>query len=218
MTDIVPAILTADETDFKEKLARVETFAPRVQIDVADGVFVPNTTLDPTALAPFETKLKIEIHLMVAHPEEFILRCDRLPLPLSAHTVAFHLEAADDARALIAAIREKGCVPGIAVNPETDWRTVEPFLPDIGLVLFLSVHPGFQGKGFVPETIGRIKAFRSKWPNVPVGVDGGIKRGTVPQVAALGVREIVVGSAIWNADVPEEEYRSLVLGAGAADE
>jgi len=217
MIEIIPAILTAEPADLDTKLFQVESFASGVQIDVADGNFVPNKTVDFHQVSKFESSLKFEIHLMAQDPQSYISVLKRvLPLPSERHRIIFHIEAAKNTELIFSKIKEAGFKSGLALNPGTDFQKIVPYINAVELVLFLGVEPGFQGHEFIPAVLGKIKKFKTSHPETLVGIDGGIKRENIKSIAASGVDEIVVGSEIWGAENPKDEYIKLKQLASAA--
>jgi ribulose-phosphate 3-epimerase len=218
MSEIIPAILSANPEDFDKKLFQVEQFSKRAQIDIADGQFVPNRTVDPQHISKLETKLKFEMHLMVKDPQSYISAIEKmLPHPNENHSIIFHIEATTKPEFTLDKIQEIGLKKGIALNPETTIEKIEPYLDKIDIILFLSVNPGFQGSKFIPEVLDKIKLFKKKCPDKLIGIDGGINRRNIKEVAALGVDEINIGSSIWAAENPKEEYNKLTQLAAIAE-
>ena len=98
---------------------------------------------------------------------------------------------------------------GLALNPKTSLSFIEPFVPSVDLVLFLSVEPGFQGRGFVASVLDKITEFRNRFPKVIIGIDGGVKLENFTFVAQSGVNEIVIGSGIWKTRDPAKTYEEF---------
>ena len=208
--EIVPAILTADKQDLKKKLAAVKTFAKKVQIDVADGVFVKNKTLAVSEFGVFEEGLAFEIHLMVSDPAASVAALESvLPGRSQGHLVIFHAEAVADAASVLQMIKKWGFKVGLAANPATPVKALTPFIDMADMILFLSVKPGFQGRLLVPSVLVKAADFKKKYPKKIVGLDGGITEENLKSAATTGVDEIVVGSAVWQAKNPKEEYNKL---------
>ena len=111
---------------------------------------------------------------------------------------------------VISAARRLGLSVGLAVNPETPVSAIKPFLNKIDGVLFLSVHPGFYGAKFIPEVLDKIRTLRHQQPDINIGIDGGIKESNIASIAASGVNDICVGSAIFLQPDPAAGYRELL--------
>ena len=202
---IVPAILTDDPVAL-EKLARqTETFTDFAQFDVMDGQFVPSHSVSCEQIARLKTKLKWEAHLMVLHPED----CLEEFRQAGAQKIVFHYEATQEPEKIIRAVKKLRLQVGLAVNPETPITAFSPLLKKVDSVLFLSVNPGFYGAKFIPEVLDKIIAFRKAYPNMEIGIDGGIKENNIAQIARTGVNFICVGSAIFLQPDPAASYRRL---------
>lgn len=209
--EIIPAILAPTFAEFAHNLHLVEGLAPYVQIDVMDGEFVNARSFAGRAdLLTLHTPARFELHLMVADP---LLELKSWADIIHVFRVIFHLEAVADPRPVIQAIRAHGWQVGIALNPETPFAAVEPYLSEIDLVLFLAVTPGAQGQKFMPEVLQKITAGKTHAPHVMIGVDGGINRDTITRAYQAGATICYVGSALLrapDAGVAHEELKSLL--------
>jgi len=126
-----------------------------------------------------------------------------------AKKVIFHYEATPSPREVISIARSLGLEVGLAVNPETPVVALLPLAGEVDSVLFLSVNPGFYGSKFIPEVLDKLAEFRSAWPDVETGIDGGIKESNIAQVARTGVDVVYMGSAIFLQPQPDESFRRL---------
>ena len=202
---IVPALLEKHEAGLIAKLQKLKLVAKRIQIDIADHTFVRNSTLDLKRIRSLPRGIKPEIHLMVKHPGEHLGQCHRLKAAL----VIAHIEAFPGMEGLhefIAKAKRLKLKIGLALNPETPSRFVEPYLPFLDSVMFMGVHPGFQNQQFIFSTIKRIRKFRKSHPKVFIEVDGGIKKGIAKKVVKAGANGIVIGSAI----VSQKDIRAAI--------
>jgi ribulose-phosphate 3-epimerase len=199
---IAPSILSADFTRLGEEVKTVETAGvDRVQIDVMDGRFVPNITFGTLAvecLRPI-TQLTLEVHLMVAPPEEFIEKFARA----GADTLIVHQEATPHLHRVIQQIHALGKKAGVALNPGTPANLLSEVLDRLQLVLVMTVNPGFGGQEFIPEMLGKIRQVRGEVErrrlDCEVEVDGGINARTAPLVVDAGADVLVAGSSVYGA-------------------
>jgi ribulose-phosphate 3-epimerase len=194
--EIIPAILVHNRNALIHHLRKAEKSAKRAQIDIIDGKFAKNTTIHPRDFAKLHTKLHLEFHLMVKHPESFIHEVAEIP---AAKTIIIHIESLHSheyAVALLEHIKFHKLKVGLALNPETPAHYVKPFLPMLDLVLVMTVHPGFMGHGFI--NMGRkIRQIREWDKKIDIEVDGGIHLGTARLCRAAGANLFVVGSALY---------------------
>ncbi|MBN2099152.1 MAG: ribulose-phosphate 3-epimerase [Dehalococcoidia bacterium] len=202
---VVPAILTDDPQALAKMVRQAETFADFVQVDIMDGRFVPSRSVVCRDVAVLEPKLRWEVHMMVRQPEEQ-LHCFAMA---GAEKIVFHFEAASCPLRIIKLIRHLGVKVGLAVNPETPLTTTLSLADSVDSVLFLTVHPGFYGAEFLPEVLDKVVELRDRKPNLEIGVDGGIKKGNIDEVARTGLDFICVGSAILMQPDPAAAHRHL---------
>ncbi|MBM3229612.1 hypothetical protein FJZ26_04230 [Candidatus Parvarchaeota archaeon] len=199
MLEVVPAILAKTPSEFKEKLEKVSRVCSRVQIDIMDGRFVPNTTLgENEGLYGFVGKTA-EYHLMVNDPIEYIeMIAKRLgPIDPKSLLFIFHIESPVDAQKVIDFCRSKKYRVGIALNPQTALGEIEKYAKSIDMVLFMTVNPGFSGQRYISQVEDKIKKFRAQHPSMDIEVDGGIGRETVAGAYAAGANLLAAASAIF---------------------
>ncbi|MHB8105512.1 MAG: ribulose-phosphate 3-epimerase [Dehalococcoidales bacterium] len=204
---IVPAILANDALTLNKLVRQAETFADFVQIDIMDGEFVPSCSISFQDIAALKPKFKWETHLMVHKPENYLEGFKQA----GAQKIVFHFEAKTEHEKTISLIRKLGMRVGLAVNPKTTIKDFLPLVKQVDSVLFLSVEPGFYGAEFIPAVLNKIVTFRETFPEMEIGIDGGIKENNIIEIARTGVNAICVGSAIFNRPSPAAAYRSLAI-------
>ena len=200
MKKIAPSILSADGSRLGEEIAAVEAAgADWIHIDVMDGHFVPNLTIGPGLVASIRktTKLPFDVHLMIENPERYIDDFTKA----GADGITLHVEATVHLHRAIAMIREKGLKAGVSLNPATPLVQIEPILPDIDLLLIMTVNPGFGGQKFIEGSLSRIRQaqqmIRAMAPGVLLEVDGGVTLKNIRSIADAGADVLVAGSAIF---------------------
>jgi ribulose-phosphate 3-epimerase len=202
---VVPAILTDDPQALKTMVLQAETFCNYVQFDIMDGRFVPSQSIECEHIAALNTTLSWEVHLMVENPEDYLTDFFKA----GARRIIFHYEASSSPEKVVNLVKTLGLEAGLALNPETSVSAVLPLVSEVASILFLSVHPGFYGSPFIPEVLQKLAELRSIYPEIEIGVDGGIKESNITQVAQAGADSICVGSAIFLKPHPAESYRRL---------
>ena len=199
MPQVLPSILSADFARLADELGRCAAAGARaVHIDVMDAHFVPNLTLGPPIIASLRkaTALQLDIHLMMSDPMRYAADFRKAGSDL----ITIHVEAVGQRRmaAAISGLRELGCQVGLAFNPDTDPRLWFPWFDRVDLVMFMTVYPGFGGQAFIPEVRDYVRATRARFPRLPIQVDGGINRETIPAIVADGADRLVCGNAFFH--------------------
>lgn len=197
---ISASILNADFAALGAEVIRaVEGGVDSIHLDVMDGHFVDNISLGPVvvdALRP-HAALPFHSHLMISQPLRFVEEF----ASAGSDVIVFHIEAEDDAGAVIDAIHRTGRAAGLALNPETSADRVLPYLDRIDLLLVMTVHPGFGGQAFIADVMPKLAdlsaAIERRGLELPIGVDGGVGPDTIGQAFANGGEVLVVGSALY---------------------
>lgn len=199
---IAPSILSADFACLAQEVKRIEDAgADMAHIDIMDGHFVPNLTFGAPVIAALRahTKLEFDVHLMVTNPEDYIEPFAKA----GADWITFHAETAPHMHRLIQQIKERGIKAGIALNPGTPLSAVEELLPDLDMVLIMSVNPGFGGQKFIDGAINKIarlkKMIEACGSTAQIQVDGGVNPQTAKRVRDAGASILVAGSAVYQA-------------------
>lgn len=207
---IAPSILAANQLDLGRQLDAIQA-ADYVHFDVMDGVFVPNLTFGPGLLAQVKerTDLPVDVHLMICDPD----RRYEAYLDAGADILTFHYEAQLHAHRTIHAIKSRGALAAIALNPGTPVSVLESLIDDLDMVLVMSVNPGFGGQSFIERTHDKLRQLRrmavEHGVSPLVEVDGGIGVGNAERVVRSGANVLVAGSSVFNADDPAQAISEL---------
>lgn len=202
MIRIAPSILSADFARLAEEIDSVaQAGADWIHVDVMDGHFVPNLTIGPLVVESLRktTDLTLDVHLMIEHPDAYI------PAFVAAGSdiITVHYEACKHLHRTVHSIKQAGVKAGVAINPATPFEHLLPILPDLDLLLVMTVNPGFGGQAFITSCLDKIKqAYTWKMANhseLWIEVDGGIQDHTAKQVIAAGANVLVAGHAIFRA-------------------
>lgn len=212
MVKIAPSILSADFSKLGEDIKAAEKAgADLIHVDVMDGHFVPNITIGPPVVKSIKkvTTLPLDVHLMIEDPDRYI----RDFAESGSDIITVHAEAAVHLHRTIQNIKEFGIKAAVSLNPATPLSHVEAILPDVDMVLIMSVNPGFGGQKFIPESLARIKKLRAmineRKLNIEIEVDGGVTTDNVAEVVAAGADIVVMGSAFYNSDDYAETVKTV---------
>jgi len=201
-TKIAASILTADAARLGEAAAQAEAAgADYLHLDIMDGHFVPNMTFGPLVVEAMQraTRLPLDVHLMIEEPSRYLAAFARA----GASILTVQVEACVHLHRVIQEIKEHGVKAGVAVNPATPLASLEEILPDLDLVLIMTVNPGFGGQKLIPATLEKLrrlkrKAEQARWAG-ELEVDGGINSQTAATAVRAGADVLVVGAALYNA-------------------
>ncbi len=214
---IVPSILSADFAKLGDEVAMCEAGgADWIHIDVMDGCFVPNLTYGAKVIDTVRrcTSLPLDVHLMVVEPEKYFDDFVRA----GANGLTLHAEVAPHLHRQLTRIRELGCRAGVALNPATPLNAVCEVIPEIDLLLIMTVNPGFGGQEFIPYSIDKIRRARlmldEEGSQAALEVDGGISRETINEVWSAGADTFVAGNAIFSARDPKGEIAAMRASCG----
>lgn len=207
------SILSANFARLGEEIATVEAAGVDwIHVDVMDGHFVPNITMGPFVVETCRriTKLPLDVHLMIENPERYIEAFAKA----GASGLTVHVETCPDIVSTLKKIKALGCKAGAVLNPETPVGAIQPALMEADLILVMSVHPGYSGQRFMPESITRVSEIRKKLDALRssawLEVDGGIDVKTLPEMKEAGATAFVAATAIFkNPQGPAEGVRAL---------
>mgnify|MGYP001575507633 CR=1 FL=1 len=190
--------------ELEEKIKSVEGLVEWAQIDVMDGKFViPRTFNIPQQLPVLKTSIKLEAHLMIEQPWDFInawLSAGVKRIVVHYESVGYRLDAERVFEEMISGCHILNCEFGIAINPETPFEVLDPYILKIDTVQVMGVKPGWAGQAMKDNTLVKIQGLREKYPGVKIEVDGGVNTETAPKILKAGADILIVGSAIWQAD------------------
>lgn len=205
---IAPSILAADFTRLGEQVSEaIAGGADWLHVDIMDGRFVPNISFGPLvveAIRPLAAaaNIPLDVHLMIAEPERYLADFAKA----GASRLTVHVEATHHLHRTVQAIKELGVKAGVTLNPATPLATLEEIIPDLDLILIMSVNPGFGGQSYIPQSSAKIRRLRQmlteQRSNAWLEVDGGISAKNTAEVVAAGATALVAGSAIFRGEKP----------------
>jgi len=205
---IAPSILSADFARLGEQVAEAtKAGADYIHVDVMDGQFVPQITIGAKVVSAIRswTDLPLDVHLMIEEPERQIDQFAKA----GADIITVHIEACPRIRQVVQAIKQLGVKVGVSLNPPTPVGMLDEILPELDILLVMTVNPGFAGQPFIEETIEKITHFRKLLDEMDLPteleVDGGINAEIVPKVVQAGARVLVAGAAVFGTGQTIEE-------------
>ncbi len=215
---VAPSILSADFSRLGAQVEEVMAAGARViHVDVMDGHFVPPITIGPLVAASIADRVHaaggaVNVHLMIEAPERHI----EAFATAGADSITFHEEATPHANRTLAAIRELGCLAGIAINPGTPVEALAELRDRADIALCMTVNPGWGGQAFIEGSNDKVSRLTGIVGSAKIEVDGGIDVATAGPIAAAGASLFVAGSAVFGAAEPAAAYAAIVAAAGAA--
>jgi ribulose-phosphate 3-epimerase len=209
---VAPSILSADFGRLADEIKSVEKAgADLIHIDVMDGHFVPNITIGPLIVeaARRATTLPLDVHLMIARPEQYIGDFAKA----GADYLTVHVEATSHLNRLVQMMKEhKGMRAGVSLNPATPLSSLDYILDDVDMVLIMSVNPGFGGQAFIASALEKIRSLRKRIDDlglkVEIEVDGGVKPDNAAEIIRAGADILVAGSAVFG----QKDYGAVIRG------
>ena len=209
---VAPSILSADFSRLGEQVDAVMAAGARVvHVDVMDGHFVPPITIGDLIVRSLEEQVHgaggiLDVHLMIERPERQVEAFAKA----GADVITVHQEATPHVHYALKAIREAGCLAGLAINPSTSAGVIHEVARDIDLLLCMTVNPGWGGQPFIEHSVEKVERLKRLLPqHVPIEVDGGIDAATAPRCAAAGASMFVAGSAVFGVADPAAAYEEI---------
>ncbi len=200
---IIPAVIAKTQQELDSIFGKIGGHASLLQLDVMDGKFVPNNSLDFDFKVPAQ-RYQFEAHLMIENPGEWVDRNHE-----KVETIIAHFEAVTNPQRLLESIRSRQKKAAFALNPETEIESIREYLLEIDQVLIMTVHPGYYGSPFLSEMMDKIRTLRELRPDMDIEVDGGIKPDTIEMVAEAGANMFVSGSYLIRSDNIQERINTL---------
>ena len=202
MIEVAPSVLAADVLHMGKDVQMVlDAGADMLHVDIMDAHFVPNLSYGPhvvRALRDGFGSAHLDVHLMMTHPGDYIASF----ADAGADAITIHAEISGDLHAVLRDIRRRGLVAGLSLKPNTPVDALAPYLDEAGLVLIMSVEPGFGGQKMLPETLKKLAALRAGGFKGTLSVDGGITALNADQAVTMGASRLVMGTALFKAEDP----------------
>ena len=212
MKIIAPSMLSSDFGRLIDEIELInKSNADWFHLDVMDGVFVPNITFGSPVLDIFKNYAKnpLDIHLMIVNPENYIDKFSSY----NPDIITIHMEAVNDISAVLKKIKNLNIKAGLAINPDTPIKHLEPYINEIDMVCLMGVFPGFSGQKFINKTNSRLRDLKnlieSKKSKVLIQIDGGVDLSNVKELSRLGADILVSGSCIFKSKNPSKIIDSL---------
>lgn len=213
MTQVAPSLLSADFARLGEAVDMCNSSeASMIHIDVMDGSFVPNITIGFPVIKSLATiaSKPLDVHMMVTEPARFVGHV----ADAGAAIMNVHVEACSHLSRVIQTIRHAGMSPAVTLNPATPLCMLEEVLPDVDMVLLMSVNPGFGGQRFIPQTIDKLRRLRGMIDaaglDVKIEIDGGVNADTAPGLVKAGADILVAGSYVFGSADPHKAIHTLM--------
>lgn len=214
---IAPSVLSCDFTKMGEQIRQVEGVGCSFfHIDVMDGIFVPNISIGQPVVKSLRkfTRSVLDTHLMITEPERYI---DSFA-DAGADILTIHIESTANPAAVLKKIKDRGVIPAVSIKPKTDPALLQPLLPLCGMILVMTVEPGFGGQRMISEALDNLREVRKMVDGsgykIDIEVDGGIVTETIGLAVAAGADIIVAGSAVFGKSDPAAAYLELEKAIG----
>ena len=209
--NIVPSILSANQDRLQEEINEIEDYSDLLQVDVMDNKFVPNITPQAELLKKFDTKVPLDIHLMVQEPsEKYIKTFINANKKLKINNITVHYEACSNLDKTLNFIKKNNIKAAVAINPKTSLDAIKDRLDDVDMVLVMTVEPGFSGQKFMESCMDKVKELRRLRPELDIQVDGGVNDETAAIAAKAGANVLVVSSFIFKSEDKVKAINSIL--------
>lgn len=215
MSKIIPTILTDDEATYHKRLLMAEHVSDLIQIDVVDGKFAANTTIDTKIIKKYPSSSNLEIQLMVVYPQNYI---DDLMHLQHISRIIVPFEGESGLPEILYHVKNHNKQVGLSLNPPTPVAAVTHMLDDIDLLLLLAVEPGFSGQKFQEKVVDKVREAKKIKPTLAVEVDGGINFDNAPALSQSGADFLAVNSTLYAADDFRVAYEKLAKLVSYAQE
>ncbi len=209
---VSPSVLAADFSKLGEELKKIQKAgAVYAHLDVMDGIFVPNISFGAPMISSIRksSDLIFDVHLMITEPQRYV---DDF-LKAGADILTIHYESCENPLEVVRYIKSKECKVGLSIKPATPAEAIYDMLPELDMLLVMTVEPGFGGQKMMPEMLEKVRKIRN-YANehgikIDIEVDGGLTADNVGLATAAGANVIVAGSAVYNAKSPKEVIRKM---------
>ena len=205
MTKVVPAVEELDAGAFRQRVAQVRQLTDRMQMDVVDGEFADIKTVFPQDVVP-PSGLKLDIHLMVARPMEFVSSC----IKLRPYTIIVQYESGDGLESIIDRIADNGIRAGLAINPDTPVAEIAPLLGRISHVLVMAYPAGAPGGKLQPKVLSKVTELRDLKDSLEVSLDGGVNAETAKKIAKAGFDVVYTNTYLFSGESLLTRYHELI--------
>jgi ribulose-phosphate 3-epimerase len=216
MKEIAPSILSSDFSNLEREIKKVEDAGAKyLHIDVMDAHFVPNLTFGAPVVKAFRkcSDMIFDVHLMITNPNKYIDDFAKA----GADIITIHYECDDDIADTLKKIKDKGIIPALSVKPKTPIDVVYKYLDICGMILIMTVEPGFGGQSFMEDMMPKITALKEEIKrrnlDVKIEVDGGINPETVKVASKAGADIFVAGNAVYNAENLNDAFKTITQNA-----
>lgn len=210
--EIAPSILSADFSQLAQHISQIADHVKMLHLDIMDGHFVPNITIGPVVVQKLRPRFDLffDTHLMISDAPKYAPEF----VKAGADGITFHLEAVDDAPAMIRQLRDLGVSVGVSIKPKTPVDSLAPIIEDVDMVLLMTVEPGFGGQSFIANSPQRAEAIKKMLrPDQRLEVDGGIDSTMAPIITKAGADTLVAGNAIFSKANPADEIDHILKAA-----